>query len=314
LLVDAPIEAGEPYIAQYQAETLINWKQTQDGYYLAVFAESSDISENEFTHEYEPQYRILRYNEEGYFVEVWMATPGNDYQLVNEYRIADLPLMPLSVAGSINTNSSPDEPPMLAIARAALKQYNISADYYLSLYMTSQATPYTVGLGEEKPSAIGADTVWHLPEGASADYLEVSGVGLNLMREAIQDEQARGEAHGSKILQTGAGQEAAETVKLRMLSQYATLQSVVTSAGEAIEQSLRSIAAWLNLNPDEVSYTPNTEFLKTMELGSMATILQGVNTGVIPKEVFYEAVRQAGFTEYTDEELSDMLENEEPLF
>jgi hypothetical protein len=171
-----------------------------------------------------------------------------------------------------------------------------------------------VGLGEEKPSAIGADTVWHLPEGASADYLEVSGVGLNLMREAIQDEQARGEAHGSKILQTGAGQEAAETVKLRMLSQYATLQSVVTSAGEAIEQSLRSIAAWLNLNPDEVSYTPNTEFLKTMELGSMATILQGVNTGVIPKELFYEAVRQAGFTEYTDEELSDMLENEEPLF
>jgi hypothetical protein len=51
-----------------------------------------------------------------------------------------------------------------------------------------------------------------------------------------------------------------------------------------------------------------------MELGSMATILQGVNTGVIPKELFYEAVRQAGFTEYTDEELSEMLSSEEPVF
>lgn len=312
LLVDAPVDGGEPYISLYSAEALINWKQDAMGYYLAVLAESDDVSEDEFGHEYARQFRVLRFTDEfGYTVQVYRETAGG-LEMVEEYQI-DTDAMPLAVAGSINTNASPDEPPVLPIARSAISAYMLSADYRQSLFMTGQPTPCTVGLGEKYPTAIGADTVWHLPEAGNAFFMEVSGAGIQLTADAIGAELERAEAHGSKLLQVGAGQESAEALKLRMLSQYATLQSVVMSAGEAIEQSLKSIAVWLNINPDEITYEPNTEFVRTAEIGQLSTINQAVSAGNLPKEVLYEATRQSGLTEFTDEELADMTDNVEPV-
>ena len=317
LLVDAPIEGGEPYISMYQAEALINWKQDAEGYYLAVLAEQDDIGEDEFSHEYGKQYRVLRYDENGYTVQIWVeavaGASSTGMTMTSEFSI-DVDAMPFSVAGSINTNAEPDESPVLPVSRAMLSAYMLSADQRLSMYMSSQATAYTVGLGDEKPTTIGADTVWHLPEGASAGFLEITGAGIQLITDEIAAELVRAEQHSSKLLQRGQGQESAEALKLRMLSQYATLQSVVTSAGEAIEQSLKSIAVWLNLNPDDVLYIPNTEFVQTAEMGQLSVISQAVNAGTVPKEVFWEALRQSGLTEKTDEELEQMTDEAVPTF
>jgi hypothetical protein len=312
LLVDAPTDGGLPYISLYAAESLINWKQDDMGYYLAVLMEPRQVADDEFSHEMANSYRVLRYDEFGYTVQVFVETNG-ELVLESEYAI-ELDAMPLSVAGAINTNASPDEPPILPISRSAVSAYQISADYKQSLYMTTQPTPCTRGLGDDKPTTIGADTVWHLPEGGDAFYMEVSGNGIALNKQAIDDELLRAEYHGSKLLQQGDQVHSAEALKLRMLSQYATLQSVVMSGGEAIEQALRSIAVWLKLNPDDVIYQPNTDFVSTVELNQMSVINQAVMAGTLPREILFEAARKAGYTKKTDEELTDMIEETEPTF
>jgi hypothetical protein len=144
--------------------------------------------------------------------------------------------------------------------------------------------------------------------------MEVSGNGIALNKQAIDDELLRAEHHGSKLLQQGDQVQSAEALKLRMLSQYATLQSVVMSGGEAIEQALRSIAVWLKLNPDDVIYQPNTDFVNTVEINQMSVINQAVMSGTLPREILYEAARKAGYTKKTDEELNDLIEESEPTF
>ena len=308
LLVDAEITGSDPYISLYTAEAMINWKQDELGYYLAVLSENSDVAENEFSHEYAKQYRVLRHTmEAGYTVEVYLETQGG-LELQDEFTIG-IDHLPLAVAGAVTTNSNTcEEGPVLPIAHSAVSAYMLSADYRQSLYMSGQPTPWTKGLGEEKPTNIGADTVWHLPENGDCGYMEISGGSTDLMKQAIDDELQRAEQHGSKLLQQGGNIESADALRLRMLSQYATLQSVVTSCGEAIEQSLKSIASWLNLNPDQVSYKPNMEFVRTVELGQLSAISQAVSAGNLPRNLLYEAARQAGFTELPDDALDQLLD------
>ena len=318
ILVDSPVEGGDPYLVLYPAESLINWKQDEIGYYLAVFEEAEYEDEQSFSHECVTRYRVLKLVEGKYTVEVYedsstdSQSNASGYSLIEEYTL-DHDFIPLSVAGSINTDAEPNEPPMLPIARSAISMYQLSADYRQSLFMTAQPTPVTTGLGDDKPSSIGADTVWHLPEGATAAFLEVSGNGITLTKEAIQDEMLKAEQHGSNLIQSGNQAEAAETLRLRMLAQYATLQSVVMSGAEAIEKSLRHIAVWMNIDPNTVSYKANTDFMNVVDLSQLSTLNQAVSAGNLPKTILFEATRQAGLTELDDEALDDLLEIEPPI-
>ncbi|MFX4910618.1 DUF4055 domain-containing protein, partial [Acinetobacter baumannii] len=71
--------------------------------------------------------------------------------------------------------------PLLTMAKAALKYYQLSADYYQSLHHTAHPQPWISGLDDDDDddiSVTGVMAVWSLPLNSLCGYLEISGNGI----------------------------------------------------------------------------------------------------------------------------------------
>src|SRR5690606_2309315 len=101
-----------------------------------------------------------------------------------------LPEIPLVVIGPRDLSLTPEAPPLIGIARAAVAMYQLSADYRWSLYMSGQET--LVIINGERPSMVGAGVVISLmgTENITPDakYVGPSGNGIEAHRKAIEDE------------------------------------------------------------------------------------------------------------------------------
>ncbi len=76
--------------------------------------------------------------------------------------------------------------PLLTMAKAALKYYQLSADYYQSLHHTAHPQPWINGLeGDEDISVTGVMAVWSLPGDSQCGYLEISGSGIELTKKEM---------------------------------------------------------------------------------------------------------------------------------
>src|SRR5690606_4776559 len=90
--------------------------------------------------------------------------------------IRPLEYIPIVYAGSTDNSPDVDEVPLLSMARAALKSYQLSADYFTSLHYTSHPQPWVSGLDDDKPITVtGPAAAWDLGEKGSCGYLEFHG-------------------------------------------------------------------------------------------------------------------------------------------
>lgn len=314
-------DQGRPYIATYTAETATNWRTSDvDGRQdltLAVLKEQRlKDGSDEFDPQYEDVYRVLDLVDGRYRVRVLSenGTPVEDEEfpgLQGGSQSKPLSFIPLVFAGSTDNSVDVDEIPLLTMAQSALMYYRLSADYYQSLHYTAHPQPVISGIGENEDLRVtGPMAAWTLEkENAKAYYLEFTGSGVEATRTAMSDQRQAAAEAGAKVLDTGS-QESGEARKARQNDQHSSLYSVCVTAAEAIEQALRYVAEWMGIDPGGVTFKVEPKFSKEEIDAAMLQIVGNlVMAGESPRSVLYSALRKAGLTYLSDEELDLSREN-----
>jgi hypothetical protein len=314
---------GRPYIATYTAETAPNWLTADAGgrqdLTLVVFSEQRlKDGADEFKPEYETVYRVLDLEEGRRYRVRILNDAGNEIVppeypgLVGGSQSTPLSFIPAVFAGSTDNNADVDEIPLQTMAKAALKYYQLSADYYAALHYTAHPQPWISGMGTDDDIRVtGPMAAWMLPKDAQAGYLEFKGAGIEALRKAMQDQQNAAAESGAKVIDIG-GQESGEARKARQNDQHSALYSVCVTAAEAVEQMLRYIAYWMGMKDAEVTkqviFKVIPKFSKEeVDAAMLQVVYNIVQSDRAPNEVLFESLRKAGLTDMSDQELTSLM-------
>lgn len=315
LFVDVPAEGGDPFIATYSAESLINWRSSGGRFTLAVFEEMvEETGEDGFELLQVKQWREASLDSDGtYTVRLWRMPQDGDKddepevidETVPTRRGQPLDFVPVVVVGSRDLLPDPDDLPLLAVANKSLHFYRQYADYAMQLFMSANGTtPYFLG-AHEPPETVGPTELWTGPAEGSVGYIEIQGTGLEAQKasldaigQEIADAAMRALGSGNRSAESG------EALRLRFHSQTASLGSIAKTTAAGLRQALRYVAEWVGASPDEVNVEANTDFIAIEPDASVLQgILGGVERGLMPDMVLWDYLRRTKLTELTTDQL-----------
>lgn len=310
LVVDAPIEGGEPFISEYPFESFVDFAvdETNKAKFTALkLAESYYEDDDIYKSNPIPRYReyqitdgvvrVFVRDEEGENIEAPAILPVDE--------------IPVYVSGSIDTMPSYDPVPLLPVARAVLQIYRDSADYgqFKSLY--GQGTPYATGITDQAEAdnimlmGFGAGAFWWstTPE-AKFGMIEAGEKSDEIYIRAFDLQKNFAERHAVAITQDTAGVEAASSMKLRAATKHASIYTMLNSISSAVVSATNMKLKWSG-NPENAEFQLNTNFDQE-EISSqlIAALDRSVTVGNTAISVLNNAQRKAKLTEKTDEELA----------
>ncbi|MBU0724396.1 MAG: DUF4055 domain-containing protein [Alphaproteobacteria bacterium] len=299
LLVDRPAKgAGDPYLASYPAEAICDWQLgLREGRQRLVRLVLQEADET---------YRELLLDSAGHYrVRLWRrkGPRGTAYAIAEEHRPTrdgqPLEVIPFVFLGASNTGPAIEKPPLADLAGMNLAHYRNSADYEQSLFLTGQPTPWISGRLEarERPNAIGSGTIWYLPEGCQTGMLEFTGAGIEALRQAMLDKEARMVQLGARLLEAPKrAAETAEAVRLRGEAEASTLSVLAQSVGRGLTQALRHLAWWRGLDPTQetggVTVRLNSDFVEArLSAPELQALVAAWQAGAISRRTLYDNLR-----------------------
>lgn len=315
LLADAPENGGDIYLAGYTAEELINWSEDDDFYALREVVNVR----NGFDWDQVVKTRVLELIDGRYIHRVYM-----DGVLMAEYEPharggAALGMIPLAVGGAMDMDLTPDTPPLIGVARAAIAHYQLNADYRLQLYSSGQETLFIYN-ADEAPSIVGAGVVVTLnPSDVSkdvrAEYVGPQGTGMAAHVVAMDREQQSAIRSGAQLFDnTPSGQESGDARRLRFSAETATLSGIVNSSAAILERALKQAAIMAGANPDDVVVTPPVNLLEgRLDAQEMQALVGAWEAGAFGYQTLYENLQRgriASFERTFEDELG-IVDNED---
>lgn len=326
LLVDVD-DKGKPFIALYSAESAINWKARKvngrDDLSLVVLTEQRLKPEaDEFSHDSATVYRVLDLNEGNFRVRVLdkSGQPLEEERTPGEANgkgqlVKGIDYLPVVFCGSTDNAPDVDEVPLLTMAKAALADYQLSADYFTALHQTSHPQPWVAGLNEDvELSVTGPSAAWDLGPNGSCGYLEFQGAGIEAVRQAMADQKNSALESGARVMDMG-GVESGEARKTRQNDQHATLHGIVVTAAEAIEQCLRYAAERVGVTnvEKEVTFTVVPEFQPAVVDPQVITQLQAaVLAGGVSWQTYWSYLTRGKLPEHDYDEEAGLIEASGP--
>lgn len=345
ILVDRQVTNGRPQLHGYRAESIINWKVNRDGMpYLVVLQENTpdESTSDEFTVGVKTQFRVLRlvsrdqvlnnamlmkdllvdttalpivnqagsdmiytvsiYDEKEQFVST--VVPSNNGRPMN--------VIPFYVGGPTGIGFGVAKSPMLDIADINISHYRTSADLEHGRHFTGLPTAVVSGIEAGTKLKIGSTTAWVLPDkDANAKYLEFTGAGLGSLENAMKEKQGQMASLSSRLLDNSAnGSEAADAIRLRYMSESASLSSITRTTEAVLNLCYKAVAAMEGLNPEEVSINLEKEFHNTrMSAADQAKMTESYLSGGMSVESYVFNMRRGDLlpTNRTDEqEIEDL--------
>lgn len=299
MVLDYPKEesapGSAPFISTFNAESILDWTESlvdgrQKLTYLRLHERADDLEdtgvEQHLVLTLDPAYTVRRYHVQhdrqvGTTTEVQV---GEDIiPTVNGSPLFDIPAV---VVSPYNLKVDVEKPPFLDLVNVNLAHWRVSADYYWSLYLTSQPTPWIAGAINEKnkPTQIGSGAFWVLPENAKAGMLEFSGAGIAAQKTALDDLTAQMATLGARMVYDGKGRnETTDTAKLRTRSELSLLASSVNMVEAAIVKLLRLAAEWTAPGTaDQVSFKLHRDFVTAqMDPAVLTALVKAWQAGAI---------------------------------
>ena len=317
LLVDAPETAAataaeqnagllNPVIAFYTAENIINWRLTRVGSVnrvtMVVLREVWEYSEPgaEFETKFGEQYRVLdlidgRYRQRIYRFDAEGGVHGEVIEIFPELGEQLRGKIPFTFIGASNNDATIDDAPLLPLAELNIGHFRNSADNEESSFVVGQPTLF-IAPGENmsmeqwkeaNPHGVrmGSRSGHNIGYGGNA-FLVQAGEN-NLAKQNMLDKENQAIQIGAQLI-TPTQQITAESARLQ-----------------------RRAAAMLGLREGtEIEFKLNMEFfLQPMTAQDRAQWMADINAGLLPATAYYAALRKAGVTDWTDEDIQNAIED-----
>ncbi len=285
----------QPTIASYPAEALINWRfegvNGKQKLTLAVLREEVEIDEwDEFTHDTETRYRVLRLTDGVYTQQLYddsQMPMGDPY---SPLMAGGVPFdhIPLHITGAENNKPDVDMPPLYDLSIVNIAHYQTTADHRENLFIHGQLTlGITSDMGweqfkEANPAGVqvGARKGHFL--GSTGSFHSVTAPESSSLRVALQDLEQQMVMIGARLVQRGGQAETAEAARINASGEASTLDTVTNNLSEAIEAALEDVARFLGVDPSGVQYQLNTDFWETgLDAQQLAAVVQARQMGVI---------------------------------
>jgi hypothetical protein len=295
VLADAPEEGGDPFLAGYARDALINWDRD-----WWVTDETTKVRDG-FVWKQLEQYRVFQIGVAGYEQALFDAS-GNMLRdlTIRGVGNAVLPRIPFAVGNARDLSPRIEAPPLIGVARAALAIYQLSADYRWQLYMSGQET--LVAINGKGPTTLGAGVIHEMlgAEGLTPDlkYVSPSCSGIEAHKAAMEDCRTQAVQAGARIMEQAVGQESGEARALRFGSEMATLTSIAQNSCALLERSLRNVAMLMGLGEaaeNAIVVTPPADLLdNTITPADAEALMRLWQGGGMPWEDYYAALQRGG--------------------
>ena len=345
LLLDVDPNRDLPLIVQYPAPQVLNWddlttsndpRQTDDQkrsaalrrLLMTVLDETRFERDTGNTYSWNlvQRFRALSLGEAGQ--NVYTSQVDRDGVLQDPIQPAirgkTLEEIPFTFINTSDLATKPGEAPLVNLANLALAIYRGEADHRSALFMSGQdtlvITGYDINAGDPdgNPSSdtkpiIGSGAYLNIPaENGDAKFIGPNSQALSEQRTSLEDDYRRAGEEGIKLLSSGAGAEAAETLRIRVAARTATLQTIAQTAAVGLENALRQAAIWVGANPDEVKVEPNLDFIdETQDPKDLIAYATAKKSKVpLSWKSVHNILRQKDYTELTFEEELEQIEEE----
>jgi hypothetical protein len=345
ILLDVDPNRDLPLLVRYPAPQVLNWddltvtndiKQQDDQKrseavrrLLMVVLDESRFERdtgNQFSWNLVPRYRALSLGEAGQnvFTSV-VERDGNLQEAVQPaIRGKTLDEIPFTFINTTDLATAPGEVPLINLANLGLAIYRGEADHRSALFMSGQDTlvivGYDIGSGgpDDNPGAdsspiIGSGAFLNIPDPqGDAKFIGPDSNALSEQRTSLEDDYKRAGEEGIKLLSSGAGAEAAETLRIRVAGRTATLQTIAMTSAAGLETVLRQAATWVGADPEEVKVEPNLDFITEDQDPADLVAFATAKKSKVPLawKSIHNWLRQKDFTELTFEEELEQIEEE----
>ena len=305
-------------IIPFTAEQVINWRtdavRGRKLLTLCVIAEDYKDGGDEFAHDTDTQYRVLRLREDGYTQQLYRdGVPFTEEFYPKRADGSAWDVIPGVFVGSKNNDATVDDAPLSDIADVNIAHYRNSADYEESCFLTGQPTLFiTHSLSMEQwfeynPNGIklGSRAGHVLGEAGGATLVQADP--NNLVLEAMKAKEAAMVAIGARIVTDRGGNETAEGARIRFASENSVLGDIVHNLSQAIEQCLVWCGEFMGVG-DLAEFEINREFYdKSVDpqlLMSMVTLL---DRQIISNQDIFDRLKAGGIID-ADRQLEDIQE------
>lgn len=301
MILDYPTDGNSvtdaPFISTFDADSILDWREEivdgrQKLTYLRLNERNDELDQGVEQHlvlSLSPAYTVQRFH-------VQSKRSGELTQTVEEIKICEdivpsvngktLNEIPAVIVSPYNLKADVEKPPFLDLVNVNLAHWRVSADYFWSLFLTSQPTPWVARSINEKnkPTQIGSGAFWVLPEGATAGMLEFTGAGIAAQKAALDDITAQMATLGARMVYDGKGRnETTDTAKLRHRSELSLLHSSVNMVEAAILKLLRLAAEWTTPgSSDQVKVKLHRDFITSqMDAPTLTALIKAWQAGAI---------------------------------
>lgn len=336
LLVDAPNvavatmaeqNAGllNPVIAFYTAENIVNWRLERHGsvnkVVMVVLREEYEYLDgtDEFSPNYGSQYRVLDIFEGQYRVRLYrFDTKGSQFdyeELFPQLGGIEPGTIPFTFIGASNNDSTIDDAPLLPLAELNIGHFRNSADNEESSFVVGQPTLF-IAPGENmsqqqwveaNPNGVkmGSRTGHNVGYGGNAFLVQADA--NNLAKENMLSKERQAIQIGAQLI-TPSQQITAESARLQRGADTSVMATIARNVSQAYTDALKWVASVMNLGDQEIEFKLNMEFfLQPMTAQDRAAWMADINAGLLPATAYYAALRKAGVTDWTDEDIQDAI-------
>ena len=261
-LAQAQALGARPYLALFDADSVINWRMDGKRITQLILEEEEYIATSEFEGEEQCFYRVLDLDEVGNyrqrkFVEkdkIFTQVGDDIYPLMNGANLKEIPFYFLGDA---------DELPLLIdLVDLNISHYLSTADIENGAHFTAIPQPWLAGvqLPDGVSLSVGGINAWVFPDPqAKAQYLEFSGQGLGILEKRIELKEKQMAAFGAKMLSDSVTAETATGASLRSTGEFSVLAQLSDRVGKVLSRACSFMHQWANLQPVDIKL--NTDYL-----------------------------------------------------
>lgn len=302
VLIDAlpkvnPTAADLPDLCPYVAENIMKWVVKDDKLVTLILREYREVPGKErFENVTETVYRHCFIDVDGiYKVEelnedLEVVKPAITPTFMGE-TIDFIPFIPFGASG---VHWRVDKPPMQDISTINISHYLTSADLEWGRHIVGLPTPVVSGVDSGTKLHIGGTAAWVLPVVESkAYYLEFQGQGLQSLEKAMTDKVGLMASISARLIDNSTrGSEAAETVRLRYMSESASLIHIINSVENGCMMMYNMVARLIKASGSVTVQFPREIIGVGISFKDLGVMFEAYLNGSISKETLVYNLRR----------------------